>query len=909
MAEEIIIDFTINVEEALENITQARLELEKLRQEQAEIKKAMKDGSATDDMIRRYGELAVEIKDTNRVISENNKLIQNQIKQNEAAQGSLAQIRSALANLKNEYTNLSQAEREGAKGKELIDKMNQLNLSAKEVQARMNGVPAGMAKTVAAMQQMGPTAGRAAAAISKINLAFKALLANPIVLAIAAIVAVIKKLVDSFKKNDQAMTTLQKSMAPFKAILNAIERAFQAIVSVVAKVIEWYGKLYSKMVSIIPFMKDYVKQQEDIVESTDKLQDAEREYSLESQKRQNEISELRNKAKESEKYTVEERREFLKQALEIEKTEAKEKKKIADEKLRIAKQEALAEIGYTEMTDEAWAKLSDEQKDAITALEVSALAVEEEMNNASRRMISELNSFDKEIRQQEEAAQKEAEEKRKKAADAYKQRVANEKQALQELEDLTIESMKNLQEKEIKQLEVSNARQIDSLRERLRTETNLSAKAREAINQQIVLLETDLQIKIGEVNKKYTEERLKKQVDMQKKYYEELLKNAGGEEAIAIQTELTKMAYDTEINAFEERKKYLQENLDQLSGEAKVAAEQEIEDINRITEVISKNKEMAVNKVILDGKDAIEAVKEANRQLEQEISDTRLLGVFANNELEKTKIAEQQSRNRLAIAEKEYTRIKNMSEDEKNQRYKTEEEYQNAVKKSELVVVQSQNAVAEAVKNTNEAINQEKIRILDTFGIIANSLNGLVGAFGDLFSTLSEDDARMQKFANAMAYTQIMMDLAQGISGAVAQAQSMPYPANIAAMISGVAAVTSAIGSAIALYKQNNKVANPPRFAEGGLVGGKTSERTDDSVDAKLSVGEYVVRSSAVRSVGVNALNTLNSSGRLPQNTFNYEVMRDILVEAVSQIEPQVSVKEIVDLEHRINVKENISKY
>ena len=47
------------------------------------------------------------------------------------------------------------------------------------------------------------------------------------------------------------------------------------------------------------------------------------------------------------------------------------------------------------------------------------------------------------------------------------------------------------------------------------------------------------------------------------------------------------------------------------------------------------------------------------------------------------------------------------------------------------------------------------------------------------------------------------------------------------------------------------------KWAEGGLIGGSGSS-TGDSVMAAVSPGEYVIRASAVRKLGVGYLNSLN---------------------------------------------------
>ena len=93
----------------------------------------------------------------------------------------------------------------------------------------------------------------------------------------------------------------------------------------------------------------------------------------------------------------------------------------------------------------------------------------------------------------------------------------------------------------------------------------------------------------------------------------------------------------------------------------------------------------------------------------------------------------------------------------------------------------------------------------------------------------------------------VSMDAAKAGAGAAASQASIPYvgPAlAVAAMVAMVAAVMALLGGI-------------KKFAGGGLVSGPGSA-TSDSIPARLSAGEYVVRAAAVRQVGVAFLDSLN---------------------------------------------------
>lgn len=100
----------------------------------------------------------------------------------------------------------------------------------------------------------------------------------------------------------------------------------------------------------------------------------------------------------------------------------------------------------------------------------------------------------------------------------------------------------------------------------------------------------------------------------------------------------------------------------------------------------------------------------------------------------------------------------------------------------------------------------------------------------------------------------VSMDAAKAGAGAAASQASIPYvgPAlAVAAMVAMVAAVMALLGGI-------------KKFASGGLVSGPGSA-TSDSIPARLSAGEYVVRAAAVRQVGVAFLDSLNGLSAGPR--------------------------------------------
>lgn len=248
--------------------------------------------------------------------------------------------------------------------------------------------------------------------------------------------------------------------------------------------------------------------------------------------------------------------------------------------------------------------------------------------------------------------------------------------------------------------------------------------------------------------------------------------------------------------------------------------------------------------------------------------------------------------------------------------------------------IDSNKAVADSVEAERLQTVKAQQDMIKGYMDIANAASSVIGSIHNLFNAIVGDQAEATKFQKALAMVQIIIDTAvatvSAISGATKAGASFGVlaPAMIPAFIAElVGIVSSAIASSIAVFKKT-KTPSTPKFATGGLVGNQITTRTDDTVDAKLSVGEYVIRSKAVKALGVDFLDRLNggrgdntnrfaTGGLVPSiptvsaidSQVNYDQMRALVAEAVENIHPVVSVKEVTNMQQKVQVKENIARY
>lgn len=121
------------------------------------------------------------------------------------------------------------------------------------------------------------------------------------------------------------------------------------------------------------------------------------------------------------------------------------------------------------------------------------------------------------------------------------------------------------------------------------------------------------------------------------------------------------------------------------------------------------------------------------------------------------------------------------------------------------------------------------------------------GAWVDVFSTIG---AGVQSYISIMQAA-IATDEAYAMAKATGQAAMLPFPANIAAIATAVATITSVIAKINSIKKSANK------FAEGGIVGG--TSYSGDKLFAMVNSGEMILNK---RQQG-NLANMLGGGGQV----------------------------------------------
>jgi hypothetical protein len=304
-----------------------------------------------------------------------------------------------------------------------------------------------------AMDTFGGSVGNVSGAFGKLKMAFNTIVAHPIMLLIAGVVTVIKTIVDAIKRNEEATMSLKESFSAFNPVLDLVKRGFEALGMVVVKVVDgimsavkWIGEALSDSYA------DAAEKAEKLAKAENDIIKRERVFAVERAKLEAEVSDLKAKAAEKDKYTNKERLAYLDEALKKEKKIANEEYAIAEEKFRIAKansersandattNEALAEAeanlykarkAHSDKTKE----LNAQRVEAINAMKAEEKAATDAMKEENKRKQeaeiqhrkamfalyqqekADRERFYNELQAQDEAEQKRQKEERQKMYD------------------------------------------------------------------------------------------------------------------------------------------------------------------------------------------------------------------------------------------------------------------------------------------------------------------------------------------------------------------------------------------------------------------------------------------------------------------------------------------------------------
>ena len=455
---------------------------------------------------------------------------------------------------------------------------------------------------------------------------------------------------------------------------------------------------------------------------------------------------------------------------------------------------------------------------------------------------------------------KKAKKEKKKKGISAEEMAKKEEEAIRKAEDLLMQLVEQSEEQRRKAIEVQYDRQIEDVKRKLEREKGLTLKAKQALNTQIDTLEKLKAKKLSEFDTQTKEEALKRE----ETYISNMLASVekGSKEEYDLKVKSIQTAYQLELE--EARKQVMNE-------------EDKTKLLRSITEKYYKEEENAYkehkNRLIDEQTKAIEErYKEKILETQIESNGTDELGVL-----------------RLQYEEKQA-----LLEEAQQKEGETIEEF-NARKLQ----------MAWEAQQAKQAVNEKEIEVESAK---YQAISQMMGGLGQVAEAFGEQSKGLAKMAKVIALGEIAVNTGVAIAAGIKQAQSVPFPGNIAAIATTVTQVLAGIASAI-------KTVKSAKFAKGGLVTGPGSD-TSDSIPAHLSNGESVLTASATRmfAPALSAFNQIGGGVPIINNigSNSQQMGEDFFVRAFARgmamaPRPVVSVEEINKTNNRVETIERLA--
>lgn len=880
MAEKVekILDIKVNYNDAIKAIADYQTKIDAAREAEKNLKKQLKDGEISRQQYNEEmaaSKLAIsEYNDAIRVIS---KTVQNQIKQEKEQEGSLKSLRAQLSNLTAEYDSLSEADRKAATGKELKDKINEITdaLKGAEVETQRYYRNVGNYKNaiieaananipfVEQINQMVTSFGglkdylsgvktemiAVSASTSGLTKVLQLLKVALISTGIGALVVALGSLVAWFTKTQKGVELANKIMGALGATVNVLIDRVSKFGSALVNLFTGNFKQAAEDVKAVfsgigEELVNETIQAWKLAEALNEIEKKEVMLSMSRASNRAEIEKLK-KAADDQTLSTNERIKAAEKAAELEKKDLEMQTQLAEARLANT-------LGFTEMNGEVRKLMEQIKAGDVTADEViGKLGLSESTIEDLKKFRDQFNEL-QELMEDSYGRQTEQQNTlnsiRQEGADKAKDAKQKELEAVRAAEDAMLALVKDKREQARKEIELTYSRQIEDLRSRLKTETDLTIKARQAINEQIKALEQQKAMELQNLS----EEELQKEIENRTKL-------------ISLQLEAVREGSEQEYQL------RMQQLFAQRDAEL---ADKELTEQMKLAIVDKYNKQM----------------DDLIQQRDQEVYEKQQEAVRVRMENE-IMLMQQSGATELEILQEQASQKLELLNSLQQQEGESEQEFLNRKLQANQDYVDAKKAIADK----EIEIEQTKLQAIET----------ITGGLSSAFEALGENNKAFAVLSKTLALAEIAINTGKALAAGIAQAQSVPFPANLAAIATTVATILSNIASATSIVKS-------AKFANGGLVTGPGTG-TSDSIPAQLSNGESVMTARAT-SMFAPILSSFNQmGGGVPINvtqTSSQALGEDMLARAfakgVQAIRPVVSVEEINRVSNRVKVLENL---
>ena len=548
-----IINIQFNYRELVQGWAAATREIEINKKNLTELKQEYKNGemSATE-----YNKAILEITSTTKALTAEKKAyekeIQNNIKIETRASGSINQLRANVSKLTTQYNELSATEREGKFGQRLAkdiksqqeainsaeqalgnyrSKVGSYEDAIKNVLGLNNQFTNSLLEATTEGNGFASVLNTVGAALWNITKKLASFIATPVGMFLAGLAAAyylvssrINEMNNRIKESETLFYQNEKAQSYARAYMDAYTRQIdkQAAGWILAKgaMSSYWTKLKQETKALIgrqlPFgsilfpnvsiskkeIEEGAKQRMSLVEQEEALQIRRREINLENAEIESKIADARLKAMDKEKYSATERNKYAKEAIDL-------NNKYYDNLESIAKEEKTIADLRVSFTNSSTAELDAQNEAAVKLIRLDAQRAASQLDLVER--INSTNTEIKTLSKEVDKQQKTAEAAAKRATIQFQKNLGQQLKAEQDLLSAVQSLREKTQENELKSLQENYDKDIEAYWKKL-SEENIDT---DTAYQMLLAMEEKYQKDRQGIIVKYSRQNLDEQVRQQ----------------------------------------------------------------------------------------------------------------------------------------------------------------------------------------------------------------------------------------------------------------------------------------------------------------------------------------------------------------------------------------------------------
>lgn len=303
--------------------------------------------------------------------------------------------RAKLNDMQKAFAALSKEQRDSAAGQEFLKSIKAQSDAVKELESAMGDNRRNVGNYAdAILDASGKMGGFGKATSSIINPikgatnGLKAMAATPIIAILNILITIIVKLADKFKQNGAAMESLTKTFGLF----NGVGVIVNKIIDSIAQGVVWLSDKLYQLADRFGLISDVAKESARLSSEQLAIQRAENALIAETADRELKISELRAKVAEKNKYTAQQRLDFLKEAQRLEKEQS-------DAEYQLAKRRYELQVALNAQSESSQDDLRKENE-----LYAAMVGAQTAYNNKVRELNAQMTEAQNQLKAEAKAA-------------------------------------------------------------------------------------------------------------------------------------------------------------------------------------------------------------------------------------------------------------------------------------------------------------------------------------------------------------------------------------------------------------------------------------------------------------------------------------------------------------------------